>query len=556
MPKEKNIVIATTKKKDNGILVTAVKLNAEKTNIKEGFRVNDIRTIYYKDIDKFIKHLEELEKSGNVFYINKEKAIGVLSDPQAPIAQGHQHPNSLINNLYEKSKKSSSDLKNLANQQVEQNINITPEKVNLPQIDTSNIKNVWDYFEKNILGKEFTSPIGHKIKLKEGHFFRLIAGSGNKSQRKGFIAKANSPQEAIQLIKEGKIKPEDVFGFEKTRAKYLTVIPDIVQNPQLILKDKKGAYLYVKRYKTNGTDNIVGVFIDVGNKNLGILSLHPKDWKRIENGVKKGKYEIIWTPARFPARSGSVAGSSREAGSPPASTPINNINQPPKNANENIKKLYAGIPTSEVFKSLSKIDNLIYKNITSKIEDTKVDKFLRKYLLADKYGFGSLSRKTEDKVINDYLKLKAHLARGDVSAEKKEKILNKYLDRLEGGKRAVIERLMIQYLENPTIRDRVKKELPQVAQDLDQIRKEIDRLGKLKMERGLITPSQFLKWKDKYLTRLYVMDEDVEGLDITRGIKQYEEKKGRKIESIVDFIEYLKQNDPIKAQEWGKESNT
>ncbi|WP_457641407.1 hypothetical protein [Persephonella sp.] len=217
-------------------------------------------------------------------------------------------------------------------------------------------------------------------------------------------------------------------------------------------------------------------------------------------------------------------------------------------------ELFSGIPTSHLFKSLADVDNVVYKNITSKIEDTKFDKFLRKYLLADKYGFGSISRKKEDKVINDYLKLKSHLARGDISAEKKEKILSKYLDRLEEGKRKILERLMIQYLENPDIRKRVKAEIPEIANDLDKIRREIDRLGKLKMEKGMITPSQYNKWKDKYLTRLYVMDDDVEGLDITRGIKQYEEKKGRKIDSIVDFIEYLKKEDPIKAEEWEKKA--
>jgi len=328
LSKEKNVIIATAKRKNDGILLTAVKVNTDKSQLSRGVKVNDIRSIYFKDFNKFLKHLEILQKEGNVFYLNKEKATTILPASGGTIPPRGQYSDNLINNL-------------------EQN-------------------------------------------------------------------------------------------FKKTR--------------------------------------------DEG------------------------------------------------------------------------KKLYAGIPTTEVAKAFSKLDELIYKKLTSKIEDTSVDNFLRKYLLADKYGLGSISRKTEDKVINDYIKLKAHLARGDISAEKKEKILNKYLGKLEEGKKKVIEKLMIQYLENPTIRDRVKKELPQVAQNLDQIRKEIDRLGKLKMERGLITPSQFLKWRDKYLTRLYVMDENIEGLDITKGIKQYEEKKGRKIESIVDFIEYLKQKDPMSAEEWEKKA--
>ncbi len=50
---------------------------------------------------------------------------------------------------------------------------------------------------------------------------------------------------------------------------------------------------------------------------------------------------------------------------------------------------------------------------------------------------------------------------------------------------------MIQYLENPAVREKARHELPEVSKEIDQIRKEIDRLGKLKMEKDLITPTQF-----------------------------------------------------------------
>ncbi|WP_297452601.1 hypothetical protein [Persephonella sp.] len=244
---------------------------------------------------------------------------------------------------------------------------IKPAKINTPLLKGSDVKEAWDYFENNILGKEFTSPIGHKIKLKEGHFFRLIAGSGNKSQKKGFIAKANSPQEAIQLIKEGKVKPEDVFGFEKTRAKYLPLIPDIIENPQMILKQGKDKYYYFKTYKTNGEIGLLGIFIDFKEGGVNIVSFHPKNIKSFLKKAKKKNYELIWPSTRYPAPGRLSANGQMEAGTPPVDSANNNISPKPENGNT---ELYAGIPVSKIFEGADYIekqvkDKLLGENVVA-----------------------------------------------------------------------------------------------------------------------------------------------------------------------------------------------
>jgi hypothetical protein len=75
---------------------------------------------------------------------------------------------------------------------------LSPVEREAPKVKFKSVKDLYDIFTKELLGKMFKNPLGKKLRLKEGHFFKLIAGGNNK----GIIAKAKGPKDAIKMIKD------------------------------------------------------------------------------------------------------------------------------------------------------------------------------------------------------------------------------------------------------------------------------------------------------------------------------------------------------------------
>jgi len=189
--------------------------------------------------------------------------------------------------------------------------------------------------------------------------------------------------------------------------------------------------------------------------------------------------------------------------------------------------------TAEITNAKNSFDAFLYKNITSKMEGTSFDGWVRKHGGSNN-GLGLLTRGQEKIFVKYYRRLQSALARTELSAQNQR-------DLISSARGDIAEELFnqgaIRYLENPAIRERVKEQFPEFARVMDKVRENIDKISEDAMNRGLLLPSQYAKWKDKYLSRIYLIEASVKGIDISRGIKQYEIKKGRKIESIVDYLE-------------------
>ena len=102
-PKNENKVILIPKLKGNNLLISAIEINSKRRGATE---VNDIRTIYFKDIDKLNK---EIQISPQVNFVNKNKLSEFLRASAQSNSGQDQKLQELINNLIQKYKKSSGD---------------------------------------------------------------------------------------------------------------------------------------------------------------------------------------------------------------------------------------------------------------------------------------------------------------------------------------------------------------------------------------------------------------------------------------------------------------
>lgn len=92
-------------------------------------------------------------------------------------------------------------------------------------------------------------------------------------KRKGEVEGLSEAQ-SIKALRDGLIGHNDMDGFNFTRAKNIYLIPDMLENPQLIIHDKKDPTRvgYVKRYKRD----FVGITLD-NEERVEIISFHPKE---------------------------------------------------------------------------------------------------------------------------------------------------------------------------------------------------------------------------------------------------------------------------------------
>ena len=136
--------------------------------------------------------------------------------------------------------------------------------------ETGDLKYYFDYFKKNLLGKEIQTPIGKFAHFNLGHFNKLIARGENKGE-----------SEAVSSLKEwtDKIENHDVDlgknppkGFDYARACNMPLVVDVLQNPQFVLVDTDDTILFVKKY---GEKTYFWCSVMNNGETLGIKSWRP-----------------------------------------------------------------------------------------------------------------------------------------------------------------------------------------------------------------------------------------------------------------------------------------
>ena len=136
--------------------------------------------------------------------------------------------------------------------------------------ESDDLKYYFDYFKKNLLGKEIQTPIGKFAHFNLGHFNKLIARGENKGE-----------SEAVSSLKEwtdkignhgvdlGKNPPK---GFDYARACNMPLVVDVLQNPQFVLVDTDDTLLFVKKY---GEKTYFWCSVMNNGETLGIKSWRP-----------------------------------------------------------------------------------------------------------------------------------------------------------------------------------------------------------------------------------------------------------------------------------------
>ena len=136
--------------------------------------------------------------------------------------------------------------------------------------ESGDLKYYFDYFKKNLLGREIQTPIGKFARFNLGHFNKLIARGENKGE-----------SEAVSSLKEwtdkiekhgvdlGKNPPK---GFDYARACNMPLVVDVLQNPQFVLVDTDDTLLFVKKY---GEKTYFWCSVMNNGATLGIKSWRP-----------------------------------------------------------------------------------------------------------------------------------------------------------------------------------------------------------------------------------------------------------------------------------------
>ncbi len=186
---------------------------------------------------------------------------------------------------------------------------------------------------------------------------------------------------------------------------------------------------------------------------------------------------------------------------------------------------YTVNPAHFAWKALRQLDTIISSNVTGKIRDTKIDRWLRTF--ADIEGFRHMSRSEKDAFLKGaYYPTLGKIAIGDETANALSKIAERVNEQVGAE-------VTIRYLEEPTARAVVKDLAPDIAKELDEVVSAINKNSEEMLQRGLIKPSQHAKWGDRYLSRIYLNVDDTP-VEITTGAKKIKIEKGRVIESIMD----------------------
>ena len=170
-----------------------------------------------------------------------------------------------------------------------------------------NLRELYDIYKREYLGKTFTAASGHTMTFKPGHFFRLIAGTPQDGQ-KGMVAKAKNAAEAIRMIERGEIGFEDVAGYEVPRGYNIKLFKDILQEPDFWYTERDGI-IFGKKYKgLNKADGFLAATIKIDkNGNIGPLSFHPRKFSDALLGNKELNWNIVENSASAKSAIGETA---------------------------------------------------------------------------------------------------------------------------------------------------------------------------------------------------------------------------------------------------------
>lgn len=133
------------------------------------------------------------------------------------------------------------------------------------------------WFRDNLVGKTF--QIGDRsFTIKEGHYFRFLCETPEGDRvRKGWIERADSPEEARRLVEAGEVSAGEIAGFVHARAASLPFAPEIFTHPDAILTKGHKEYL-LKKFETGNANTDVAVFLlNRDGETLGLSSIHMRE---------------------------------------------------------------------------------------------------------------------------------------------------------------------------------------------------------------------------------------------------------------------------------------
>lgn len=128
----------------------------------------------------------------------------------------------------------------------------------------------FEYFKKNLLGREIQTPIGKFARFNLGHFNKLIA----RGENKGESEEVSSLKEWVDKIENHGIDltKNPPKGFDYARARNMPLVVDVLQNPQFVLVDTDDTLLFVKKY---GDKTYFWCSVMNNGETLGIKSWRP-----------------------------------------------------------------------------------------------------------------------------------------------------------------------------------------------------------------------------------------------------------------------------------------
>ena len=146
-----------------------------------------------------------------------------------------------------------------------------------PKAKFSSVKELYDIYKNEYLGKTIQTISGHRMTFKPGHFFRLIAATP-EGERKGYISKAESAADAVRMIENGEINVEDIAGFQRPRAENIVLFKDVLTDSDFYFSEGKNHIVFGKKYAPlKHADGFIAVTLEIDDKgNLGPVSFHPR----------------------------------------------------------------------------------------------------------------------------------------------------------------------------------------------------------------------------------------------------------------------------------------
>ena len=128
-----------------------------------------------------------------------------------------------------------------------------------PRLNFDNTGEMFDAFKKHIIDANIVTPEGYRLVAKPGHFFVFCCGKKDNTH-KGFIKRASSAKNALEMVKNSLIKPEEMSGFEMDRIRNIQTFVDVLTDPDFSYRHNN-KIIYGKKYddisNANGYTSVV-----------------------------------------------------------------------------------------------------------------------------------------------------------------------------------------------------------------------------------------------------------------------------------------------------------